>query len=639
MSRFYVTTPIYYVNDRPHIGHAYTTVLADVLARYRKSMGDETFFLTGVDEHGQKVQDAAEKRGVSPQAHCDEMQAHFRDLWPTLGVQNDDFIRTTEDRHKRVVQHALQTLFDKGDIYEKEYEGWYSASVERYWTEKDLVDGKCPESGSEVTFLSERNYFFKMSSYKEALLAHIHGNPDFIRPMNRRNEVLGFLEKDLRDLCISRPKSRLAWGIELPFDTDFVTYVWFDALLNYATGIGAYADEERFEAWWPGATHLLGKDILTTHCIYWPTFLLALGLPLPQSFIIHGWWLMGDAKMSKSVGNVVDPLSLKEKYGPEVLRYFLMRDMSLGQDASFSEALFITRNNGDLANDLGNLLSRSTKLLRKDVFGLVVPEPGPVLAEDEALVAGFSSLPARVAERIDRLELNKAIDDIMAEVRGLNKYINATRPFQVLKEDLPRAGAILYNVLEGLRFAGTLLHPVMPEKCERILREVGWDGPVQGLSELEWGALKAGNPVTAGPALFARLEMPKEDVPAPAKPDQKTKEKEAAMAEEYLSFEDFLKVKMVVGHVLTAEKVAKSDKLLRIEVDLGNEKRQVVSGIAKYYAPEDLVGTRIVVLTNLKPRKIFGLESQGMILAAEAADGTLKVITTDGDMAPGAEVS
>lgn len=648
MSRYYVTTPIYYVNDRPHIGHAYTTILADVLRRFNQLMGHETYFLTGVDEHGQKVQDAAASRDMTPQAHCDDMHLHFKNLWPTLGVEPNDFIRTTESRHKRVVAQALQELFDKGDIYEREYEGWYSPSVERYWTEKDLVDGRCPESGAEVVFLKEKNYFFRMSKYKGALLAHMDANPDWIRPKNRRNEVLGFLENDLRDLCISRPKARLSWGIELPFDADYVTYVWFDALLNYVTGVGLYSDDDAFQKWWPESMHILGKDILTTHCVYWPTFLLALGLPLPKGFLAHGWWLMGDRKMSKSLGNVVDPFELVERYGHETLRYFLMRDMSFSQDATFTLDVFIARNNGDLANDLGNLLSRATKLLRKAEFGMVVPKPGPVLPEDEGVIAGFKTLPGRIAARIDTLEINRALEDILQEVRGLNKYIADTRPFQVVKEDVPRAGAIMYNILEGLRFSGVLLSAVMPEKAARIVSDVGWDEAMPTISNLTWGALKAGNAVTAGSSLFERIEAPKEEAPQEEAPKGKETSslaaskpgaKEEGKGKPMIEYDDFAKLDMVVGVVTSAERVEKAAKLLCVMVDIGSETRQVVAGIAKHYEPEALVGKKVVLLKNLKPRKLFGLESQGMILAAESENGALTVITPGDTVEPGAEVA
>lgn len=359
---FYVTTPIYYVNDKPHIGHAYTTVLADVLARYHRSLGDETFFLTGTDEHGQKVEKAAAARHLDPKAHCDEMVLRFQSLWERLGITNDRYIRTTEEFHKRVVRQILQELFDRGEIYKAEYTGWYCVGCERFFTEKDLVDGKCPDCGREVSAIVESNYFFRMSSYREWLIEYIETHPDFIQPSFRANETLGFLRKGLGDLCISRPKSRLSWGIELPFDPDYVCYVWFDALINYISGVGYLQDDAMFEKWWPASYHLIGKDILTTHSVYWPTMLKAIGLPMPKTIFAHGWWLTGSTKMSKSLGNVINPMDMVDRCGVDAFRYFLMAEMSPGNDANFTEESFVARYNSDLANDLGNLLSRVLKM-------------------------------------------------------------------------------------------------------------------------------------------------------------------------------------------------------------------------------------------------------------------------------------
>ncbi|NUN15180.1 MAG: methionine--tRNA ligase [Myxococcales bacterium] len=645
MNRLYITTPIYYVNDRPHLGHAYTTILADVIRRYYDMLGAETWFLTGVDEHGQKVQDAAKKRGMTPIEHCDDMQRHFRDLWPQLQVSNDDFIRTTEPRHWNVVQKALSCLYDKGDIYEREYEGWYSPSVERFWTENELVNGRCPESGAEVVYLNEKNYWFRMSKYQERLLAWIESHPEFIVPESRKNEVLGFLARPLQDLCISRPKERLSWGIEIPFDSNYVTYVWFDALLNYATGVGLYADNARFDQWWPATVHLLGKDILTTHCVYWNTFLMALELPLPKHFVAHGWWLIDETKMSKSLGNVVSPLSLRDKYGIDVLRYFLMKEMTLGLDANFSEEALVNRNNSDLANDLGNLLSRVTKLLKKEPFSSVVPARGDETAEDVETLDMVRSLPTTVGDKVRAWKINAAVEDVMTVVRRLNKYVNDTRPFSLVKENPQRAGAVLYNVLEGLRFVATSLWPVIPRKAEQILVDIGWDAGVPRLSTLNFGDLESGCPVQVTQSLFPRhdwvagaSDFPKEVVhESPLRPSP-SPEKNMSTENE-ITFDDFAKLKMVVGEIMEAETVPKSDKLLRLVIDIGEEKRQIVSGIAKYYDPEMLVGRRVVVLTNLQARKIFGLESRGMVLAAADSSGELALITPERYMDPGAEVS
>jgi methionyl-tRNA synthetase len=643
MDRLYVTTPIYYVNAKPHIGHAYTTVLGDVLARYRRALGGEAYLVTGTDEHGQKVQEAAKRRGMEPLAHCDDMQRHFRELWPTLQIQTNDFIRTTEARHVRVVQEALSRLFARGEIYVREYEGWYSPSVERFWSEAELVDGKCPESGGEVTFLQEKNYWFKMSAYQERLIDHLKSNPDFVVPTNRRNEVLGFLDKPLQDLCISRPKERLSWGIELPFDPGYVTYVWFDALLNYATAAGLYSDDAQFRQWWPGACHLIGKDILTTHCVYWNTMLMALGLPLPKHFVAHGWWLVDNTKMSKSLGNVVDPLSLKDKYGSDVLRYFLMRDMVLGLDATFSEEALVQRNNADLANDLGNLLSRTTKLIAKEPFGGRVPEPGPALEQDLPLLEVLGGLPARVAEHIQQWKVHSAIEETLQAVRRVNKYINDTEPFRLTQSNPARAGHILFNALEGIRVAALCLWPVIPERAAHTLEDIGWLEP-PSLANWRFGALQPGAKVSARSALFPRIELVPQntevavtETPPAAAPDSKlavTPEQTRAT----IQYDDFAKLELVVVEILEAERVPKSSKLLKLIVDVGTEKRQVVSGIAEHYDPERLVGRSAILLKNLAPRKVFGIESQGMLLAASEGGG-LALITPEAYMPPGTTVS
>ncbi len=654
VERFYVTTPIYYVNDRPHIGHAYTTILADVLRRYYRLFGAETFFVTGVDEHGQKVEQAARKRGLDPQAHCDDMQRHFRDLWPTLHVEPDDFIRTTEPRHVRVVQRALQVLYDKGEIYQKEYEGWYSPAVERFWTEKDLVDGRCPESGAEVVYLKEKNYWFRMSRYQQRLVDYIDSHPDFILPEHRRNEVLGFLREPLQDLCISRPRSRLSWGIPLPFDEDYVTYVWFDALLNYVTAVGLWEDPQRFDTWWPAVTHLIGKDILTTHCVYWNAMLMALDLPLPRHFVAHGWWLVDDTKMSKSLGNVVDPLSLKDRYGPEVLRYYLMRDMVLGLDATFSEAALVARNNSDLANDFGNLLSRVTRMVHRGPYGGAVPERGELRADDEPVVAAIEGLKETVERLVRAWKVHQAIEETMQVVRRINKYIADTQPFRVVKTDAARAGTILYVALEGLRHAAALLWPVIPHKSREALDAVGWRGDVPTLPTLRFGDLQSGSPVAGRVRLFPRHAFEEQPAshgapastgvsaatkPGETKAAQTPAGAESASSKAMVTWDQFDALDLVVGTVAVAERVPKARKLLRLEVDLGSERRQIVAGIAAHYDPEALVGKQVVVLANLQPRKIFGLRSQGMLLAAEDAEsGKLSLLAPDAPVAPGSRV-
>ncbi|MBF0533032.1 MAG: methionine--tRNA ligase [Candidatus Omnitrophica bacterium] len=494
---FYVTTPIYYVNDQPHIGHAYTTILADVLARYHRALGEAVFFLTGVDEHGQKVQQAAEKRGVAPQAHCDEYALRFSRLWERLEIQYDDFLRTTQPRHINVVRAVLQRLYDQGDIYPADYAGWYSVAEERFITETEKDSG----AFRDVRQLTERNWFFRMGKYQEQLIKYIEARADFIQPDSRRNEILGFLRQPLGDLCISRPKERLNWGIELPFAPEYVTYVWFDALLNYVTGPGYIADDRRFGQWWPASVHLIGKDILTTHSVYWSTMLFALGLPLPTTIFAHGWWLTGESKMSKSLGNVVNPLDLVDQYGVDPVRYYLTREMILGQDANFTLESFIKRFNSDLANDFGNLLNRVSGLIGKNFNGLV-PASGELSEADQEIKAAADGLAQKVADAVAGFRIHEAIDETMLLVRLINRYVEKQAPWKVAKEDLTRAGTILYIATEGLRIAAFYLLPVMPQKANQVLEVLGAVG-----SAGEWGLLKPGTKLAAHEALFPRLEI------------------------------------------------------------------------------------------------------------------------------------
>lgn len=499
---FYITTPIYYVNDTPHIGHAYTTVTADVLARYHKLFSDEVLFLTGTDEHGQKVEQAAKQRGLPPKTHCDEMVVHFKDIWRELNCEYDIFMRTTEDFHTKAVQEALQFLFDKGEIYEHTYEGWYSVSEEIFYTEKDLVDGRSP-IGKEVTKVSEKNYFFKMSKYQEQLIAYIHEHPDFIKPEHKKSEVLGFLKQPLSDLCISRPKERLSWGIELPFDKNFVTYVWFDALLNYATAIGFSGPKntsEKYKKFWPHTVHLLGKDILITHTVYWTTMLMALEQPMPKHIFAHGWWLTGDAKkMSKSEGPVIKPLDMKEEVGVDGLRYFLSRDITLGNDAQFSRELVIQRLNAELANNLGNLLSRSVSLIVK-YFDGIIPEATKNLNESVELLNKKSALPEALEKEIRNFNLSQGIGLIVELLSETNKYIDSLAPWKAAKEDKEKASETLGVVCDIVSFCCYYLSPVIPTKSHEILSLLGF-------TNLECGV--SGSKVAAIPPLFPRFEVSK----------------------------------------------------------------------------------------------------------------------------------
>ena len=492
---FYITTPIYYVNDIPHIGHAYTTILADVLSRYQKQLGNDSFFLTGLDEHGQKVQDAATKRGIDPTDHCDEMSKRFTSLWERLHISNDDFIRTTENRHKNVVREILKIVFNAGDIYEDEYEGLYSVSEERFITEKEADTGQF----RDIKKLKEKNYFFRMSKYQKALIAHINSNPKFIQPEHRKNEILGFLKQPLNDLCISRPKSRLNWGIELPFDSGYVTYVWFDALINYITAPGFLDDNISFDKYWPANMHLIGKDILTTHTVYWPTMLMSAGIDLPKTIFAHGWWLMGDEKMSKSSGNVINPMDLIDDYGVDPVRYYLMREMVLGQDANFTLKSFVNRYNSDLANDFGNLLSRISTLINKNYDGYM-PEVSSLGDKEKRLKSISIELVKKFDNNMSRMSINEAIEETLQFVRNINRYFEHMAPWKLVKEDLKSAGTVLYTGAEALRICAVLLSPIMPQRIQILLSVLNTESV-----DRNWGGLKSGTRLGDHKPLFPRI--------------------------------------------------------------------------------------------------------------------------------------
>jgi len=607
--KFYITTPIYYVNDKPHIGHAYTTILADVLSRYHRAEGNDVFFLTGLDEHGQKVQQAAAERGVKPKVHCDEMAPRFLELWEKLHISNDDFIRTTEDRHVKVVQDILQIVYDNGDIYEDEYEGLYSVSEERFITEKEAESGEF----RDINKLKEKNFFFKMSKYQQTLIDHINNNPNFIQPEHRKNEILGFLRQPLGDLCISRPKSRLNWGIDLPFDNNYVTYVWFDALINYVTATGFGVNDKSYQKWWPAEYHLIGKDILTTHAVYWPTMLMSAEMPLPKSIFAHGWWLSGESKMSKTLGNVVNPLDLIEEYGVDPVRYYLMREMVLGQDASFTMESFIKRYNSDLANDFGNLLSRITKLIEKN-FDSVVPDPGKSTTADNEIKVSAEKVITSIHTLITEMKVHEAIEETLQFIRGVNKYMEHQAPWKLVKNDTEAAGRVLYTAAEALRIGTLLLGPVMPHRTEIVLETFD----VQ-TSELSWGGLKAGTRLKQHPPLFPRIDMQKGN-----------SEDNTNTHGTFIDYEDFEKLGLKTAEILSAEKVEGTDKLYKLQIKAGNEEWQIVSGIADHYTPEELVGKTIVVVSNLEQATIQGVKSKGMLLAASRKK-ELSLIVVDGD--------
>ncbi len=638
MGKFYITTPIYYVNDEPHIGHAYTTILADVFSRYHRLFGDEVFFSTGTDEHGLKVQEAAKKRNMQPKEHCDEMVVRFIDLWKKLRISYTRFIRTTEKRHIFVVQNLLTYLYERGDIYFDTYTGKYCVAEERFWTEKDLVDGKCPSCGREVITIEEKNYFFKLSKYQEWLINYIKEHPDFIYPKSRRNEILGFLKNPLNDLCISRPKSRLDWGIEIPFDKNYVTYVWFDALINYISNIGVYRDNNSFKKWWPADIHLVGKDIITTHAVYWPIMLKAAGFEQPERIVAHGWWLMEDAKMSKSLGNVVRPLDLIDKYGVESFRYVLIRNMNIGADANFSEEILVNTINSDLANDYGNLLSRLTKMIQK-YSDSKIPDPGDIYDnpsnEDSKIIDEGKALPERVRDYVENVKINEALEAILGYIRSINKYIDTTAPWSLYKEgNVERLSSVLYIASEAFRIATVLLSPILIDKADEAMQ--AFSERIIDLTEknneksdvLKWGYLKPGTEVKVIANLFPRLEISKKE------------EKVRAEVKEggLVDISDFKKLKLVVAEILEADRIPGSEKLYKLKIDIGTEKRQLVAGIARHYSVDELIGKKIVVIKNLKPAKLMGEVSQGMLLAASNGD-KLSLLTVDDDIPPGSTIS
>ncbi|MGQ9661089.1 MAG: methionine--tRNA ligase [Kiritimatiellia bacterium] len=636
--KFYVTTPIYYVNDKPHIGHAYTTILADVLARYHRLMRVPTFFLTGTDEHGQKVARTARLGGISPQEQADRTVVRFQELWQRLEISNDDFIRTTEVRHKRIVQKVLQILFEKGEIYRAEYDGWYCVACERFFAEKDLVEGRCPEPGCgrEVERVRESNYFFKMSRYQDWLIEYINRHPEFIRPDFRRNETLGFLRKKLDDLCISRPKKRLDWGIELPFDRDYVTYVWFDALLNYLTGVGYLEDEERFRTWWPASCQLVGKDILTTHTVYWSTMLKALDLPLPETVFAHGWWLVGKDKMSKSAGNVVDPLSFVERFGADAFRYFLMAEMPLGQDANFTAESFLRRYNAELANDLGNMVNRVVTLVIK-YFGGRIPEPGLTGCEENQLEQVTLDAARGMLKTVEQMQIHSGLGGLMNAIREGNRYLERKQPWVLAKQsNLRELATVLYTAAECLRVVSGMLYPVMPSKMAELRRTLGIEEQPDFDNITRWAILPAGAAVRTPGRLFPRIEEAVQ-MTGQDKPESTVQSPISVSGLQPIEYADFQKLELRTAVVVAAEKVSGADKLLRLEIELGDQKRQIVAGIAQHYNPADLEGKTIIVVANLKPVRIRGIVSQGMLLAA--SDGQrVRLLTLDGDLPSGSVV-
>ncbi|SDF22191.1 methionine--tRNA ligase [Sporomusa acidovorans] len=636
---FYITTPIYYPSDRLHIGHAYCTTIADSIARYKRLAGFDVLFLTGSDEHGQKIQRKAEENHTTPQAYVDNIVASFKNLWEKLDISNDDFIRTTERRHQELVQAVFQKIYDQGDIYKAEYEGWYCTPCETFWLERQLVDGKCPDCGRPVEILKEESYFFRMSKYQDRLLQFIEENPDFIQPTSRRNEMINFIKGGLEDLCVSR--TTFDWGIPVPFDTKHVVYVWFDALTNYITAAGYLNDREKFAKYWPADIHLVGKEIVRFHSIIWPVILMALGVELPKKVYGHGWLVVEGDKMSKSKGNVIDPIALIDEFGADAIRYYLLREITLGLDGNFSREALINRINADLANDLGNLLHRSLSMIGRFNDG-VVEAPGEPSAIDQELIELARTTAARYEQDMEHQDINIALKELWALVGRTNKYIDETGPWALAKDPAKkgRLHTVLYNLAEVLRIVAILISPFMPQTSPKIWRQLGLKADFAGVSLHDaqaWGRLPVGTVVAKPEPIFPRIEEKPAAVPAAQTTAAPAQPPEAAATSSLpeITIDEFAKIDLRVVKVLAAEKVKKADKLLLLTVDLGTEQRTIISGIAKHYEPEQLIGQNVVMVVNLKPAKIRGIESRGMVLAA-SCDDKLRLVTAD--MPPGSKV-
>ncbi len=643
----YITTPIYYVNALPHLGHAYTTIVTDTYSRFRRLCGDDVRFQTGTDEHGEKIAQAAAAEGVLPKEYVDWVSNAFKEAWPPLDVEPDHFIRTTNPEHINTVQKILQKVYDQGDIYFSEYSGLYCQGCERFLTEKELVEGNCPDHLKPPQEIAEQNYFFKMGKYQEWLIDHINNNPEFITPERYRNEVLSFLSEPLEDLCISRPTSRLTWGIPLPFDDKFVTYVWFDALINYLTGIG-YPDGPDFERYWSSSEHVIAKDILKPHAIFWPTMLKAMGTEPYKRLHVHGYWNVDETKMSKSIGNVVRPGELVEQYGVDTVRYFVLREMSFGLDASFSSEALVDRQNSDLANDLGNLFSRSLTMIG-NYADSTVPElyKGLLNDIDRELINAVEHMVKEYRQDMNGFRFNRALQQVWKVIGLLNRYIVTNEPWELAKnpDHKKRLMTVLYVLAEALRIVALVLQPVIPQAAAKMVTALGLDSGQETVdldTAGKWGVLKPGTKITKGPQLFPRLDKKKNNKQQKQPRPEKKKSNEKIQDDGLVGFDKFQKLELRVAEIVAAEKIKKSDRLLKLTVK-APEERTIVAGIASFYEPDDLIGKLVLIVANLKPAKLMGVTSHGMVLAAKEtdADGKERLVlsTVSGSVAPGSKVS